>query len=251
MAAYDIHQRASRSTTIYGITCGKRTHHLVVRKGRIRLHDHPDLTTDLLATFLGRKSLPPCVKALLAIRHRTYDYAHETVTLPSGVKITYRSIPSILLYTSRLLRFTRKANSESQRPAWRDQLHDRAVRRYFDPFCEPLRAARFYITFPSDGSLTLSNTHSADPFLFRRHGRWILKPSGFYGSTAPCVRRSNANFHCWVCNTSHPTTPDPNGVKDLQAHCQSPAHRQAVDRLLSTAITAWGKHVAWQRNPAP
>src|SRR5574341_2403791 len=104
MAVCDIHQPASRSTTIYGISCGGHTHHLIVRKGRIRLHDHPHLAADLLATFLGRTSIPPCVKALLAIRHRTYDYARESVTLPSGTRITSRSIPSILLYTSRLLR---------------------------------------------------------------------------------------------------------------------------------------------------
>lgn len=249
MACYDVHQRISRSTTIYQITCGKRTHHLIVRKGRIRLNNHPDLTTTILATLIGRTSIPPCVKALLAIRYRTYDYAGETFTLPSGVKITFRSIPPPLLYAFRLLRATRKADATPSRQTWRDHLRHHVVRQYFDPFCKPLRAAKCSIVQSNTSPLTLSCN---DPFLFRRHGRWILRPSVLYTSTAPCVRSSNAHFRCVICDSSHPTSTDPiAGLADRQAHCESLAHHEAVDRLLHTALRALGKSVEWERHPTP
>jgi hypothetical protein len=249
MACYDVHQRVSRSTTIYQIDCGARRHHLVVRKGRIRLNNHPDLTTTLLATLIGRTSIPPCVKALLAIRHRTYDYTTDTFTLPSGVKITYRSIPPPLLYALRLLRNTRRADATPNYKTWRDDLRDHAVTRYFDPFCKPLRAARFYIVPSNASPLSLS---CSGPLLFRRNGRWILRPSALYTSTAPCIHKSNAQFHCLLCDSSHPTSTDAiAGHKDREAHCESLAHREAVDRLLHTALTAWGKPVEWERDPTP
>lgn len=245
---WDGYYHPTRSLWVFPISCGGHTHRVVIEHGRIRLPDHPTLDGALFGALLGRKSLPPCVKCLLAIRYRTYKWTHDRATLPSGLTITYRSIPTRLLDQLRQFRRQRESlAASSHNTNWREQLRDTAAARYFQPFCEPLRALRFHptiqtATLPPTITLGVIDT----PILFRQHGSWLLNPTPLYNHSDPCQRTSPSEFTCRICHSTHIASDNSQWWKDAELHCHTPTHHHAVDTLLHAAIAAWEKPVVWQ-----